>query len=242
MSDVSICPIFDQSAPNVWDDFMRIRMRTMQDYGLPMSDSDIANAIQEQTNNWNNYSGNFAFGAYDGGKMIGYVQGLVHKNVASLLQLHVLPEYQHQHIGARLLSSAQSAASLMSAHRMELFSLCKSRQFYERMGYEALSWTEYRKKLSPSNGGCVPVFRCQPVLARACGICPDMAKQINKSHLPMFVSYDCRSNINGYTIADTNGGALIEIRDNNPKQIVRRTLERATQSYMLHVQNITKQR
>lgn len=242
MSDISIFPIFNQDAPGVWDDFLRIRIAPMQNYDLPMSDDDVANAAQEYTDNWRHYSGNFAFGAYDGQNMVGFVNGVVHKNIAHLQQLHILPEYQRQRLGIRLLSAAQGASSVMSARRMELTSLSRARQFYERMGFDALSWTKYQKKLSQPHSDLVPVFHCVPGLARACGISVADMRQINKLHLPMFVSYDHNSNINGYIINDKNGNTLIEVRDNNPKQIVRRALERTSQAHLSHIQNIAKQR
>ena len=242
MSDIYIQPIFDQSAPGVWDDFLRIRNATMTaDYNMPLTDSDIIVAHQDYEQNWQSYSGNFAFGAYDADhNMIGCVHGVVHKNVAHLQQLHVDPQYQGQHIGRRLLTMAQDAASIMSARYIELISMSKARLFYESMGYKGLSWTDYQKNLSYPRCVVTPVFHCNPVLARACGLDKEVVKQVNKSCLPMFVSYDHQSKVNGYVILDANGARLIDVRDNNPRQLVRHALERRVNSYLSHIQSLQR--
>ena len=242
MSDIYIQPIFDQSAPGVWDDFLRIRNATMSaDYDMPLTGSDIITAHQEYASTWRAYSGNFAFGAYDAeNNMIGCVHGVAHKNVAHLQQLHVDPHYQGHRIGRRLLTMAQEAASIMSARYIELISMSKARPFYESMGYHGLSWTEYKKTLLQPHSTTVPVFHCNPALARACGLDKEFVKQINKLHLPMFVSYDYQSKVNGYIILDTNGGRLIQVHDNNPRQLVRRTLERCADSYLSYIQSFQR--
>ena len=242
MSDVSIFPIFNQASPGVWDDFLRIRSATMTaDYDMPLTDDDVERARQDYNKNWQTYSGNFAFGAYDAEyNMIGCVHGLGHKGIADLQQLHVLPQNQGQRIGRRLLVAAQDAASIMSARSMELISMSKARKFYEKMGCKGLSWTEYTKSLSRPRSSVAAVFHCNPALARACELDRETVKQINKLHLPMFVSYDWQSNVNGYAISDTNGGVLIDIRDNNPKQIVRRALESQMDAYLSYMSSMQR--
>ena len=237
MSEYRIIPIFNQSAPGVWDDFLRIRSATMTaDYDMPLLAEDIAYAQKEYAHNWKSRSGNFAFGAFDqDNNMIGCVHGVVTQNVAHLGHLHVEPKYQGRRLGRRLLAAAQDAAAIMGARHIELISMSKARHFYEKMGYRGLSWTEYKKAVSGPRCVTAPVFYCKPALGRACGLTPDTVKQINKLHSPMFVSYDHQSNVNGYAVLDSNGGMLIQVRDNNPRQIVRHALEKQVSEYLAHM-------
>ena len=66
MTDIQILPIFDQSAPGVWDDMLRIRVATMKhNYGVVMSPLDISQAYTDYANAWQTNAKNFAFAAYD---------------------------------------------------------------------------------------------------------------------------------------------------------------------------------
>ena len=66
MTSIKILPIFNQSAPGVWDDFMRIQSCAMRHvYNLRMDASDIDSCIRELRYKWAHNGFNFAFGAYE---------------------------------------------------------------------------------------------------------------------------------------------------------------------------------
>lgn len=81
MNDVvRIIPIFDQSAPTIWADFLRIqRDTTSVVYNAQMSDALCRNALDEYARDFKN-AGAFAFGAYDGDKMVGFVRGNIERS------------------------------------------------------------------------------------------------------------------------------------------------------------------
>jgi len=243
MSDIIIQPIFNQSAPGIWQDFLRIRMDTwMHHYNIPMSSDDIARAHQDYIDDWNRYSRNFAFGAYDENRMVGCVNGGVRDSIGYLYNLYVLPEYQHQRIGRRLLHAAHNAAAIMYAHRMELISLSRARSFYVGLGYKCTDWTDFYKRLECPKCSIVPVFRCNPSIVRKCNLTPESARQIKSMHLPMFASYDANSDINGYGLLGADGEPIVCASKTHAGGITRRSLERVLDAHRIHLENIAKLR
>ena len=243
MSDIIIQPIFNQSAPGIWHDFLRIRIDAwIYNYGMPMSSDDIARAHQEYIDNWNRYSCNFAFGAYDQSRMVGCVNGCVHKSVGSLYNLYILPEYQHQRIGHRLLNASHNAAATMHGRRMELISLSCARLFYVDMGYKCYDWTALYKHLGQPKCSVVPIFRCNPDIVRKCNLAPDTVSQVKSMHLPMFASYDVNSNIDGYGLLGADGEPIIRTTKVCAGGITRRSLERVLDAHRIHLENIAKLR
>ena len=72
MSEIKILPIFNQSAPGVWDDMLRVRIAAMQyNYNIRLTDEELADAMSDFQKSWRQLSHNFAFGAYDGDRMVG---------------------------------------------------------------------------------------------------------------------------------------------------------------------------
>ncbi|MBQ2017639.1 MAG: GNAT family N-acetyltransferase, partial [Alphaproteobacteria bacterium] len=123
MSEIRILPIFNQSAPGVWDDMLRIRIATMRhNYNIKLTDQEISEAMAEFQQSWKRLSFNFAFGAYDDGKMVGCISGDVQNKTAFIRHLYVLPEYQGQRIGSRLLNEAEIATSV-SARQTDIVAL-----------------------------------------------------------------------------------------------------------------------
>ncbi len=203
MEDINIVPIFNQSDPNIWDDFLHIRAASvMHVYNYKTPEEDDESTKKAFKSQWKHKSFNFAFGAYNGFRMVGFIRGYAEQNVSNIEQLYVLPDYMSKRIGRRLLSAAERV-STFCAKDMELVSLVNAQTFYEKNGYKSLHVNRYAKHI---DGLCkcsvVPVFRSTPFITRSCKqICADFdATAINQFHSPMFVYMDVDSKIQAYII------------------------------------------
>lgn len=240
MTEFQVMPIFNQSAPGIWDDFLRIRLETMiYNYNLPMSLPEIQRAQQEYMRDWGRYGCNYAFGAYDSsGRMIGCINGYVLNGVGYVNHLYVLPEYQGQHIGRILLGNAERAVSATKGRRIELVSLLGAEKFYQSNGYQDMSGCKYLKKLSLPRCATVPVFWCRPDLAVRCNISPDTVKQINTNHTPVFIYYNHESKILGHAIIYSPENIQVSLATGSfDKKLVQRNLERAAHRYISHLRS-----
>ena len=66
MKEINFIPIFDQTAPGVWDDFMRIRVAAMREnYGHDMSATDYAHYMRQYQDDFARHQYNVAYGAYE---------------------------------------------------------------------------------------------------------------------------------------------------------------------------------
>ena len=204
MNDIKIFPIFNQSAPGVWDDFLRIRVAAMKyNYDIQLSNIDLENARTElkQTK----YP--FAFGAYDDDKMVACIHGSIQSNTAEINHLYVLPEYQGKKIGIKLLQSAEAAISL-TTNTVELISLGNACKFYEKHGYTSPESTnKFCKNIKESGNGRVsPVFVPSASLIRQLAkiskqsVSQFNAKKLAAEHTPIFIYRNRESKICGFAI------------------------------------------
>ena len=222
MSNVKIFPIFNQSAPGVWDDFLRIRVAAMKyNYDIQLSNIDLENARTElkQTK----YP--FAFGAYDDDKMVACIHGSIQPNTAEFSHLYVLPEYQGQKIGIKLLQSAEDAISL-TTNTVELISLGNACKFYEKHGYTSPESTnKFCKNVKESGNGLVlPVFMPSASLIRQLAkiskqsVSQFNAKKLITEHTPIFIYRNRESKICGFAIAN-NGHQVYTTPGWSPVQL-----------------------
>lgn len=207
-NDIIIAPIFDQAAPGVWEDFVELRASRLENTSTPYTDDMRKDAFQEYQTMWRRNKNNFAFGAYDGDKMVGFAQGLFQSKGGDLNSLFVLPEYQRNRIGTRLLSRAEDVSRLV-AKRILVRSVPSSVPFYSKRGFcrhLAPHSYEMTKQLprGPRSVCVIPVFRSVPTITRACSaICADYdPNRVNDLHNPTFVFVDSVGEILGY-IDDT---------------------------------------
>lgn len=204
MQDITVVPIFNQSVPGVWEDFAHICANTMHtNYNHKVDVAEINAAIDKDRRQWRRGT-HFAFGAYDGDKMIGYIQGDATGRCATIQSLYVLADYQKQHIGRRLLQQVERAATLF-ANRTELIALAKAEPFYRAHGYRSMYSNVYAKALSNApRCDCLPVFKCVGSTAKQLiALNPDFdAAAINKEHLPAFAYFDINSRIVGYSVGE----------------------------------------
>ena len=240
MKEITYMPIFNQTAPNIWDDFLHINVAaTEADYKCVVSNAAKQFQMDKFRDSWENSTFGFAFAAYDGADMVGYVNG-DYKSGQSVIQgLYVLPEYQSQKIGRVLLQRAENANKLF-ASSMGLVALRYAEKFYERNGYSTLypktsdALTEYIKKFSSiPQCATVPVFKMLPKIS---GVCRDIAKQtgvpfdaraINKDHSSAFVYVDVHKKIQGFATVDNNGKQNIAVLPGPMNDLARRSMARA---------------
>ena len=200
MNEIKIFPIFNQSAPGIWDDMLRVRIAAMRhNYNICLTDKELSNAMSEFQQSWQQLSHNFAFAAYDGDRMVGCLNGDVQQQAAYVRHLYVLPEYQGRQIGASLLRMAENTISL-SAYKIGLIALAGAERFYRHMGYASpVGTNNYVKTLSAPKCRTVPVFYCAPSFVRACGKLPYGTgnisdwKRVNREHLPVYAECDVNS-------------------------------------------------
>lgn len=238
MTEITLIPIFNQAAPGVWDDFLRVQVATMTyNYDAPLSAHEIEAAASEYIHDWNDLKSNFAFGAYDGTHMVGYVNGFIKNSVAVILNMHVLPEYQGHHIGRRLFSAAAGAASV-SARRVELKPLYKAKSFYEHQGcqYDGDRGI-FVKDVAKTHCHSAPVFYCSGSLKHKCEgfTYPTPAiidsKSVNRLHNPMFIYRNIDSIVTGCALYNGAGYDIHTLTPSVTERITRSSLLSATRAY-----------
>ena len=207
-----IVPIFNQSVPGVWEDFAAIRADAMRrDYPSSLPSQDNMKALWERE--WKLYRNSFAFAAYRGGKMVGFVRGWCQNGVASLENLFVLRRAQGRGIGVRLMNHAEKTAAI-HARRIELRALQFARTFYtNRMGYTAVGMTPehnlFEKPLR-RGGDLIPVsvFNVSPTIASQCAtLSMDYdfdASDIRRNHRPLAIVMGTDARVRGFAIAGDN--------------------------------------
>ncbi|MBQ8255828.1 MAG: GNAT family N-acetyltransferase [Alphaproteobacteria bacterium] len=235
MEEIKIVPIFNQSAP-VWEDFLRIRVAAMRgNYNYDMPANMIAAAMMQLNGKWNRFSFNFALGAYCDDSMIGCIHGNVQGKTATIDHLYVLPEFQGQHVGNRLVGMVQNATSI-GANYLELVALPGAEKFYKRIGFVSKTGLNDYVKDIRTQGRCAasPLFHCAPHVARACSELSGgefNANMINKEHLPAFIHRDVDSNITGFGII-TKDAPVCVTKSKRPDDMARLRLVRMMDEYI----------
>lgn len=247
MSDTQIIPIFNQSAPGIWDDFLRIRAAAMEfNYNCTPTSADLTRALVEYRDEFGRRVYNFAFAAYDGGEMVGFVRGNGVRNTAEIKCLYVLPSHQGHHIGHRLLQAAER--SIAPAYKnIELISLGHAEKFYQRHKYTSIYGANtYTKKPSTPNCFDVPLFGFPARIAR---MCTPLARGLDLSTLiapgaPLFAHFNADGNIEGILLGTNNSvnPMLLETQDRHPNNWARTSLTRAFKTYHANLAQLLESR
>ncbi len=225
MTDIKA--IFNQDVPHVWSEFASIRLASyasVADYYKSERPVRYEEMMTKYAQLWAKNRHSFAFGAYDGMRMVGFVCGYIKKGVSTIEDLFVLPEYHRQKLGSRLLNSAQQTSAL-SASTMELTSVPSNQAmgFYHSHGFRArdrLSWTnEMGMRLNTVVVACqvIPVFSLA-ANSRIAKECESIAKfrgvtfdrnDITTKHLPTFVYLDENKKVRGYIVENAKPTPVI---------------------------------
>ena len=248
MKDVLIAPIFDQAKAPVWEDFLHIRnAATFHVTGSSMNKKDYEIALEDFVSGWLSRRLNFAFGAYDEGDMVAFIQGMCIDKVISIQSLYVLPEYMKRRLGCKLLQAAEKVHAFGVADSFDLISLVNAQKFYEKYDYKPISAgsNHYVKNVRlpmQVRSAVVPVFKPVGVVVKAC---KEIAKLngedfdsgfIKKFHAPLFVYVDCAGNIQGFATAsqDLSGTkAKIYLHPNHSYSCVKNSLTRAVDDFYM---------
>ncbi len=160
MNDVIIVPIFDQSAPKIWDDFARVRADSIKKYGLRPSDTDWDAWQLAYRSMWESNKFNFAFGAYYENKMVGFIHGHGTRSGVTIHGLYVAAGTQGRHLGRALLARAENAASLHTRN-IELVALGGAMNFYRAQNYVTATpgSNQFFKRVTVPCYSVIPVFR-----------------------------------------------------------------------------------
>lgn len=238
MSDITILPIFDQSAPGIWYDFGHTCARTMySNYNNGGYFEEIDDWMHQDATDWVRCRAKFAFGAYDGATMVGFIQGWATEEYAHTQALYLLREYQGRGVGKSLLHRAEMVSTVTSK-RMESKSLSGAKNFYESQGYTLRNGNDYyHKQLNgPIRADFVEVFHVYAGLAKQCQkINPRFkANMVNVHHNPMFAHFDVDGRMDGYIGAGISWPCL---RDGADPDSIRDKLQNMFDWYKAFHQN-----
>lgn len=205
MQEVKIIPIFDETAPDVWADFERIRASAMlTNYNIKVSDQDISARVKLGINDWQRGT-HFAFGAFANKKMIGFIQGTAYGRVATVCSLYVIQKFQKQKVGHALLQNAENSVALFT-NQIELRSLSRAELFYQSHGYISPYGTNryIKTKIQIPCCQCVPVFKCNRAMESKIQTLDSSftAATVNKQHVPVFVYLNAERQVIGCAVND----------------------------------------
>ncbi len=222
-NEIKIIPIFNQSEPGIWSDFVLINNASVSAaYGLVRDDAEIQNILRTYEREWKTqYGAKFAFAAYDGADMVGYVKGQRKAHETKVEDLFVLPEYQGARIGSRLLAAAEAESSIALRPNMCLTSYGsdKALNFYKHRGYTPLGSVNYFSK-KPARARCtiLPVFHVNSLIATDCEKIANLRKvkfnkkELNVSHAPIFAYVDVEGRVGAYAIGDEKYENVIDVQ------------------------------
>ncbi len=157
--NITFSPIFDQSVGSVWFNFLRIETLCNLKYGYKVDTEAKIDIYNRNVQEWKKQKYTFAFGAYNGDKMVGFASGYREdKQEMYLHNLYVMPEYKGKGIGKALLEQCELNATLIT-DKLTLISLDGSLGFYKKCGYAIRDERNCEKKLPEEIMGGVPVFK-----------------------------------------------------------------------------------
>lgn len=194
---INIIPVFNQSSL-FWATFADVQSRAILGaYCYYTSQEEMAFEIAKLSSAWHRFKSHYAFGAYDGDKMVGCINGLITRGGANVSGLYVLPDYQKMGIGARMLAAAERSASV-HVTQMELFALDGATTFYESHKYNLAPKTGQHIKsiFNAARDTVVPIFWCRPEMTAAYQRIAELydlrfdAEDVNTRHMPMFAYID----------------------------------------------------
>lgn len=206
--DFEIIPVFNQAAPNVWNNFMSIETECDKAiYGLDApSKSTTRRILGDYKNDLRTYKHNFAFIACHKTQMIGFTHGcFIGSDDVYLRRLYVLPTYHHCGVGSQLLQAAEQSAAIF-AKNISLISLSNSTDFYEvKQGYSKFGSNMEKELTIPANT-ILPVFQwVKKDFNVKFDVQVDTAKLKENKFQPIFVHVNYDNKIDAVATRGPNG-------------------------------------
>lgn len=239
MSEIKIFPIFNQDAPKIWDDFIRIRAAALeQKYNFPVTKDENNQVRQDLECYWRTREFNFAFGAYDADNMVGFTRGNCWYHTTTVHSLYILPEYQGTGIGRKLLTQVENISGFETI-TIDLISLTYAVNFYRKMGYRpvyrnGLDASNEMFKRTPSLPKCtvLPIFYASPMIRSECDKIAAAnhvtfkSKLINRGHVRGLVYVNDKSEITGYGLQTADALPDIHVAPQSCVPYIKGRLER----------------
>ena len=196
--DIKYKPLFNQAEPGIWENFAEIEMAARADHGLVFDESDVANIFYHYHKNWEQ-TNNIAFGAFLGGKMVGFTKGfMIEDQDYELSSLFVLPEMQRQGIGRKLITCFENSVALVG------------------------SYVQVSKKLPKLGKGVYPMFarwQVKDIKPKICSV-PVDKKLLNDSlHQPLFVDINEKGQIDVVGLKNKDDVDTIWVSDKIPDDV-----------------------
>lgn len=236
MSDIKIFPIFNQAAPQIWDDFISIRAAALEhNYKFSLSPDEDLWVKRDLKRYWSLSGAKFAFAAYDINEMIGFARGGCFDGDVCVYSLYVRPEYQGRGVGRRLLTQVER---IIGAKNIELISLAHAVQFYCKMGYSQIpvgaTLSNNMLKQVAKQPACtvVPMFYALPNVRNRCREIASAYqatfdyKLINQEHATALVYFNEKSEITAYGIQEQGALPEIHVAPHNNSPRLKACLER----------------
>jgi len=236
MSTIKYFPIFKQNAQWALDDFSNILRKSMPAGSTDASvESMIANIVEKHEYQKLTY----AFGAFNGSKMVGFTTGFLNHQSTMLGEIDnmfVLPDYARQKIGTQLQALAEKTFAFCSINKTYSVTYASDAtlNFMKHNGYKVVRSENVFVKDKIQSPRCVvfPVFHLTNhslYSFRKMGtfienIEADLAA-INKQRMPAFVYVNENSEICAYAIGDNDGNIQkMEIAPHQPADWIRKRL------------------
>ncbi len=221
--EIQLFPIFNHTAPDVWDDFCNVKLQAWRGtYGIQTSDQDRKNTMTEFRKWVARDAHTFAFGAYAGTQLVGYIRGTQRTTKIVCHDLYVLPEFQRMRIGRRLMGAVEQTYKL-NTNRIQLLAMGYSGTFYQKLGFGAPAHDDNYVKILKKTSvyGTIPVFKATEGLMKDCATFNTVhnlelnKQQINDNRAPMFVYYDEGHHVDGWATM-SHDGSQTQIHAANP--------------------------
>lgn len=223
--DIKYKPLFNQAEPGIWENFAEIEMAARADHGLVFDESDVANIFYHYHKNWERIN-NIAFGAFLGGKMVGFTKGfMIEDQDYELSSLFVLPEMQRQGIGRKLITCFENSVALVGSY---VQGQCYewAIPFYQKQGYTVVRGTgpgpKMSKKLPKLGKGVYPMFsewQIKSIKPKICSV-PVDKKLLNGSlHQPLFVDINEKGQIDVVGLKNKDDVDTIWVSDKIPDDV-----------------------
>ena len=245
--DAKIFPIFNQ------DDDISRRFASLEK-NIAEANYNFYAPFESYVNFYKNFDNlsdsRFAFGAFHGDEMLGFIKGYKNRGPygrARISRLCVLSEFQKNGIGGKLLAAAEKSLSV-DTKIVDLVPAKSAKEFSPKLFYEKNGYCNYNggtgmyKILEEASKqpGVAPIFQVSVAIKRQFidSHAEELAEHVNKRHDPMF-AYIKDGAVVGYLSAsfqEDNTMEIVRLQVHEDFQFIGigRSLFQTAQQYAIH--------